>query len=224
MTQEKEIPGILKKIVDKAIKERQEQASIEEAQEKVAELGSKILDLLELNPINVEEEQPLTAEELNARHSTEGEKMRRGDLEEMAARVAVRIRVMFEPIRKTFLVPVNEEKLEVFLTKGGKSNSFTSTVDRGLEVNVKLNDSYLRINEGMAFIISGIILMMVATYTLFKLHETLFTSFIVILLEPAGWFLFWEGMNQVIFGPKKVKADLDFYGKMAKCMIRFTSK
>lgn len=77
---------------------------------------------------------------------------------------------------------------------------------------------------GFTFIISGILIMMAATYTLFRLHETLFTSFIVILLEPAGWFLFWEGMNQVIFGPKKIKADLDFYGKMAKCTIRFTSK
>lgn len=80
------------------------------------------------------------------------------------------------------------------------------------------------IGKGFLFISVGVILMFVATFVLFYYGEkTLFLNFLIILLEPGGWFLFWEGLNLVIFEPKKIKPNLEFYRKMSKCRINFVS-
>lgn len=78
--------------------------------------------------------------------------------------------------------------------------------------------------QGALFVIAGIILMFLAAYVLFTYAETsLATAFLVVFLEPAGWFLFWEGLDLVIFEPKSKKPNLEFYGKMAKCQVEFVS-
>ena len=80
------------------------------------------------------------------------------------------------------------------------------------------------IKQGIYFIAFGILLMFLATYILFKYSESsLFMSFLVVFLEPAGWFLFWEGSDLVIFDSKKKKPDLEFYEKMTRANIGFLS-
>ncbi len=80
------------------------------------------------------------------------------------------------------------------------------------------------IKQGLLFVIFGVILMFIATFILFKYHEeSFFTSFLVVFLEPGAWFLFWEGLNLIIFETKKTKPELDFYEKMSKCEIDFLS-
>jgi len=75
---------------------------------------------------------------------------------------------------------------------------------------------------GARFSSIGIILMFLATFILFNFPEKSFLmSFLVVLLEPAGWFLLWEGMNQMIFEPKKLKEDMEFYRKMSSCEVNF---
>ncbi len=77
------------------------------------------------------------------------------------------------------------------------------------------------IRMGSAFIAAGIIVMMIAT--LLYSHEDggILMNFLIILFEPAGWFLFWEGLDLVIFESKKVRPELKFYEKMAKADIIF---
>ena len=78
--------------------------------------------------------------------------------------------------------------------------------------------------KGFAFAITGIILMFVATLILFTYGDnTLILSLLIILLEPAGWFLFWEGLDIILFESKKIKPDLEYYKKMSKCNINFVS-
>jgi len=78
------------------------------------------------------------------------------------------------------------------------------------------------IKKGLFFIFFGVLIMFIATLVLFKIGEgSLFSSFLLILLEPAGWFLFWEGSNILIFESKKITPDFDFYKKMSKCRIDF---
>lgn len=77
---------------------------------------------------------------------------------------------------------------------------------------------------GIRFIIAGIIFMFLATLILYKFKEASFLStFLVVLLEPAGWFSFWEGLNLAIFESKKKKPEAIFYKKMANCKITFLS-
>lgn len=74
---------------------------------------------------------------------------------------------------------------------------------------------------GLFFVVLGVILMFLATFVFFKYEKSAITSFFVILLEPASWFTFWEGLNHMIFESKRTRVELNFYRKMSKCEIIF---
>jgi len=78
------------------------------------------------------------------------------------------------------------------------------------------------IGKGMIFTIIGIGLMVLATYLLFTYEERSFLlAFLNVLLEPAGWFLFWEGLDYAITQAREQRPELDFYKKMHKASIHF---
>ncbi len=77
--------------------------------------------------------------------------------------------------------------------------------------------------QGLFFIGFGIVFMLAAAYILFKYGQrNLFGEFLVVLLEPGGWFLFWEGLNFILFKSKVVNPDLEFYRRMTKADITFS--
>ncbi len=76
--------------------------------------------------------------------------------------------------------------------------------------------------RGSRFVMAGIFIMFVASLVLYEFDRRQFLiGFLIILLEPAGWFLFWEGLSQIIFKAKEKKPDLEFYDRMARCEISF---
>jgi len=80
------------------------------------------------------------------------------------------------------------------------------------------------LKKGLSFCSVGTILMMIVTYLYFKFKDiNLLTSFFIILLEPASWFLFWEGLDLVIFESKEINPNLKFYGRMIKADLKFIS-
>lgn len=77
-------------------------------------------------------------------------------------------------------------------------------------------------NQGMFFVFFGILFMLVAAYVLFYYNtHNFFKELLVVLLEPGGWFLFWQGLDLIIFRSKEVSLDLSFYRKMANSEIFF---
>ncbi|PIN86031.1 hypothetical protein COV19_06785 [Candidatus Woesearchaeota archaeon CG10_big_fil_rev_8_21_14_0_10_44_13] len=80
------------------------------------------------------------------------------------------------------------------------------------------------VKRGVNFIFAGIVIMLITTFILFKSGNWGFLkNFMIVLLEPAGWFLFWEGLNQAIFESRKKFPEMDFYHKMSKADITFTA-
>lgn len=80
------------------------------------------------------------------------------------------------------------------------------------------------VKHGLLFSIAGIFLMLIATFLMVESNtKDMIISFFIILLEPAGWFLFWEGLDIVVFDSKKIKPELEFYKKISKCTISFLS-
>lgn len=75
--------------------------------------------------------------------------------------------------------------------------------------------------RGLIFIIAGILFMVVASYLSFIKPEKYPIHFLLVLFEPAGWFLLWNGLDHLIFFSKTTKKDFDFYSKMAKAEIKF---
>ena len=79
------------------------------------------------------------------------------------------------------------------------------------------------LKQGITFFVFGILFMFFAAYILvyYRTNLGLIKEFLVVLLEPGGWFLFWEGLDLMIFETKRIRPDLDFYKKMTKAEINF---
>ncbi|MFA5992473.1 MAG: hypothetical protein WC796_02070 [Candidatus Pacearchaeota archaeon] len=73
---------------------------------------------------------------------------------------------------------------------------------------------------GLILTIFGMILLLVATF-IYEQERTLFFSFIIIVIEPAGWFTTWIGLEKLFLDPKEEKLESIFYRKMASVTINF---
>ncbi len=80
------------------------------------------------------------------------------------------------------------------------------------------------IKKGLLFTLFGILLMFIATYIIVEYEEKgLLFNFLIVLIEPGGWFLFWEGLDMILFEQKKINPELEFYKKASKGEISFSS-
>jgi hypothetical protein len=92
--------------------------------------------------------------------------------------------------------------------------------------NIRLHEEKRKfVVEGMTFVLVGTLLMVIASYVIFKKYSELnfMMNFVIILLEPAGWFFFWEGLRQSIIESRQKNPDVEFYEKMESCTISFIS-
>lgn len=124
-----------------------------------------------------------------------------------------------EGLELNFLIPqhLREIKEENVIKKKLKNH-----FKKHYEVSQQEVKSILR--QGILFVAFGVALMFLATYVLFTFKESTFlTAFLVVILEPGGWFLFWEGLDLIVFESKKRSHDLVFYKKMSKARIYFNS-
>jgi hypothetical protein len=84
------------------------------------------------------------------------------------------------------------------------------------------------VNSGLSLAIIGFILMIAGAFLIFKkfMEGTFLVAVLTIILEPAGWFFFWEGLAKALFiheDEGKKTRDLSFYKKMAHAQIYFIS-
>ena len=75
--------------------------------------------------------------------------------------------------------------------------------------------------KGILLTAIGIVLMITASYLSFMQPEKYHVHFLIVLFEPAGWFLLWAGLDHLVYQSKSSKKDFDFYSKMAKSEINF---
>jgi len=80
------------------------------------------------------------------------------------------------------------------------------------------------IARGIIFVGLGVVFMSVASFLLtFFANKQFLFNFLVILLEPAGWFLFWEGLSRAMYKSEQINPEIKFYHKMAHSKIEFIS-
>jgi hypothetical protein len=75
--------------------------------------------------------------------------------------------------------------------------------------------------KGIVMVAFGFVLMMVSTYLRSLDSAGLFHQFMIVVLEPGGWFITWFGMDELFSTSAQKKPDLEFYSKMSKCEIHF---
>jgi hypothetical protein len=77
--------------------------------------------------------------------------------------------------------------------------------------------------EGASFAVAGFIIMLVASFILFKYEESFLKAVLITVFDPAGWFLFWRGLELILFESKNKTPDFTFYNKMEKSNVYFRS-
>ncbi len=75
--------------------------------------------------------------------------------------------------------------------------------------------------KGILLTVIGISLMLAASYLSFMQQAKYHIHFLLVLFEPAGWFLLWAGLDHLVYSSKETKKDLVFYSKMTKSEIKF---
>ncbi|MFH1439396.1 MAG: hypothetical protein ABIG89_02445 [Candidatus Woesearchaeota archaeon] len=88
---------------------------------------------------------------------------------------------------------------------------------------IKINEKTNKLKrKGFFLVFFGIIFMMAATYLYTLESKNIFITFLIVLLEPSGWFSTWYGLDQIFYYAKEKKQDLEFNEKMSKCEINFS--
>ena len=89
-------------------------------------------------------------------------------------------------------------------------------------VHQELTQEVKKINKrGFYLTVTGIILMMAASYISYLNTQKFHIHLMLVLFEPAGWFLLWAGLDHLVYSSKETKKDLSFYSKMTKSEIEF---
>ncbi len=64
---------------------------------------------------------------------------------------------------------------------------------------------------------------MTASALLRRQPETVTRTVLHVLLEPAGWFAVWFGLDQLFYGTRELAREYAFYRKMARADVVFTA-
>ncbi len=123
----------------------------------------------------------------------------------------------------TFLVPENVRK-----------TASEGVIKKRLHEYFKKHNELLRLEiretqvKGIKLTLLGFGFLFVATYMrLEEFRHPLAVNnievFFATILEPAGWFTCWTGLEQVFLRPRERKDDFEFYEKMARAKIEFIS-
>jgi hypothetical protein len=67
----------------------------------------------------------------------------------------------------------------------------------------------------------GLLFMGLAAWLLSLTQRTLWISLLLVLLEPAGWFIFWAGCDLLLSQARDINPDLIFYRKLSGARVVF---
>ena len=118
-------------------------------------------------------------------------------------------------------------ELKFFVPKEKRNISTESIIKNRIKVYFKkhfiLSKRAKRkvIMEGFLFSFFGVFFMILATFFITRESQSSIIIFLAVLFEPAGWFLFWEGLNLMIFESQEKSSKLEFYKKLSKSKIIF---
>lgn len=119
-----------------------------------------------------------------------------------------------------FFIPLNErnETDEEIIIK--RLNYYFNYINQQLKTEIKNTNI-----KGWLLSFIGIGLMIIASYLSFIKSQVYYVHLLLVFFEPAGWFLLWGGLDNLVYNSKDSKKELSFYSKMIIAKIEFlTSK
>jgi hypothetical protein len=119
-------------------------------------------------------------------------------------------------------------ELKLLAPKKLRSVEQEATIKKRLQEHFKKHYNLLKEEARNIKITGGImtfvgVLLMFAAGWLASINTKIVYNFLLVLLEPAGWFMAWFGLERIFYISALKKADLEFYEKMSKVTISFWS-
>ncbi len=75
--------------------------------------------------------------------------------------------------------------------------------------------------RGIVFVTAGILLMAIDSYITFLGYKAFPVMVMRIIIEPAGWFLMWNGLDLLLYNFRKAKTETEFYRIISEFKIQF---
>lgn len=123
-----------------------------------------------------------------------------------------------------------EIELELMMPKDKRNAQQEAIIKKRFKEHFKKQYDYFKnkqrriLRQGVSFIALGIVAMIISTFILLEQPEANFwLTLLTVVAEPAGWFLFWEGLHLTIFDVKQVASDLKFNKRMHRGRVAFAS-
>ncbi len=76
---------------------------------------------------------------------------------------------------------------------------------------------------GIFIVLGGLTSLALAVFFAQTDLKQLAKDIIKVVLEPAGWFMMWTGLDKVAFGGRAVKRKRDFYKRLSQSKVEFVS-
>lgn len=120
-------------------------------------------------------------------------------------------------------------KLKLLVPEKGRNTEKENLIIKRLHSHLKKNYHDFRElqknkkRNGLLFALAGVVLMITASYISLQKSENFVIHTILVILEPAGWFILWTGLDDLKKSVRSQKAELDLFIKMAKSSIVFIS-
>lgn len=75
--------------------------------------------------------------------------------------------------------------------------------------------------KGIMMILSGVLIMAIDSFITFKSYHSFLITILRIIMEPAGWFLIWNGLDFVTYDYRKTKKLVVFFNILSQLKIHF---
>ena len=79
----------------------------------------------------------------------------------------------------------------------------------------------IRWNRGMSLLIAGVLTMIVESIVFYKVSPGYFTILLRIVMEPAGWFMIWNGLDFLLYEYRSIVRGNSFYREVVAMTIHF---
>ncbi|MEK6890402.1 MAG: hypothetical protein AABX35_04400 [Nanoarchaeota archaeon] len=117
--------------------------------------------------------------------------------------------------------------LQLMVPSKGRNESDENLIKRRLREHFRkhylmlVRDMKLTKERGILMTFAGVLFIAIATYISTLNFDTFLSHFAIVLLEPAGWFTAWTGLDEIYYTVRQKKPDLDFYEKMSNAEMLF---
>ena len=81
----------------------------------------------------------------------------------------------------------------------------------------------LNCRVGIIIVAGGLTSLALAVFVAQTGLDQLAKDIVKVVLEPAGWFMMWTGLDKVAFGGRASKRKRDFYRRLSKSKVEFVS-